>query len=234
MELITIWGPTREWLKPIANWSPKQGERPKCEELRLIECLILVQSWKTKEVRVVPQSTGCNKGRRPNHQSKGPWKSCVRRRAGAYSKVEAEMRAGRMQGSRGWTELCTPIVKWEADPAGRLIPEQRLNAERDTKMSLVAKSSARLQDHPHICLKSSKNYKASPRCPAQRVWCQIHHIDVTLIIEQQLRVFHRPNSQPWGSYRNPEVTMRVSQGLNCKRHLQCASLTQTFRNLLTK
>lgn len=186
LELITVWGSTPEWLKPTAKWSPKQGGRPKCGELRPIECLILVQSWKTKEARVVPQSTGCNKGRRPNHQSKGPQKNSVKRRTGANSKVEAEMRAGGMQGSRGWIELCSPIATWEADPRAKA--EWRKGHQNELGDQTLSQASG----SPHICfLKSSKNCKASPS-----VWCQIHHTGVTLITEQQLRVLPSPKIQP--------------------------------------
>lgn len=59
------------------------------------------------------ESSGCTKA---NHESRGPQKKSVKRRRGANSKVETEMRAGGMQGRRGWIELCRLIAKWEADP----------------------------------------------------------------------------------------------------------------------
>lgn len=59
------------------------------------------------------ESSGCN---RANHESRGPQKKSVKRRRGANSTVEAEMRAGGMQGSRGWIELRRLTAKWEADP----------------------------------------------------------------------------------------------------------------------
>lgn len=64
------------------------------------------------------ESSGCNKGRRPTMRVEGHRRR-VKRKRGANSKVEAEMRAGGMQGSRGWIELCRPIAKWEADPRAK-------------------------------------------------------------------------------------------------------------------
>lgn len=42
-----------EGLKPIAKVKPKTGWEAQVEELRPTECLILVQRWKTKELRVL-------------------------------------------------------------------------------------------------------------------------------------------------------------------------------------
>lgn len=77
-----------------------------------------------------------------------PEKNSVKRRIDAKSKVEAEMRAGGMQGAEAGLSSVAPLQN------GRLIPEQGLNEERDTKISLEAKSSARPQDH-HTSASSS-------------------------------------------------------------------------------
>lgn len=107
------------------------------------------------------------------------------------SKAEAEMRAGGIQGSKSWIELCRPIAKWEADPTAKA--EGRKGDQNELGGQILSQAPG----SPFICFpKSSKNCKASPRCPAWRVWCQIHHAGVTLITEQQLRSFTAPTTSP--------------------------------------
>lgn len=193
LKLITIWGTTREWLKLIAKWSPKQSGRPKWEELRPIECLILVQSWKTKEVKSCAPEHRMQQGQEGQPSEQRATEELCQRREGPIPKWKLKSGKEECREAEAGLSSVGPLR------SGRLIPEQNLNEERDTKMSLEAKSSARPQDH-YTSASSSLLKTAKLHPGAQHsVWCQTHHTGVTLITEQQLRVLHSPNNQPWSS-----------------------------------